>query len=300
MNLRKLVRNFFGFSKAETNGLLVLIPLLLLILFSEPIYRTWWGGDTSFQPSDQQLLDSLVLHWKQEQNLSSDLEKNQQRTLFAFNPNNTSKDQLMQLGFSASLASRITNYIEKGGKFRVKKDLLKIYGMDSLLYQDLLPFMLLPEQITKEKKELIYTKTEKPTKNAVILFDVNTADTAQLKTIYGIGEKLSLRIVKYRESLGGFIGKEQLQEIFGLDSAVVSRLMKKSFIAENFQPDQLNLNQATEEELDRHPYLTKKEAKAIITYRFQHGAFSSVEDLKKIQLLPASTITKIKPYVRLN
>ncbi len=300
MNLRKLVRNFFGFSKAETNGFLVLIPLLLLILFSEPIYRTWWGGDTSFQPSDQQLLDSLVLHWKQEQNLSSDLEKNQQRTLFAFNPNNTSKDQLMQLGFSASLASRITNYIEKGGKFRVKKDLLKIYGMDSLLYQDLLPFMLLPEQITKEKKELIYTKTENPTKKAPILFDVNTADTAQLKTIYGIGEKLSLRIVKYRESLGGFIGKEQLQEVFGLDSAVVSRLMKKSFIAENFQPDQLNLNQATEEELDRHPYLTKKEAKAIITYRFQHGAFSSVEDLQKIQLLPASTITKIKPYVRLN
>lgn len=300
MNLRKLVRNFFGFSKAETNGFLVLIPLLLLILFSEPVYRAWLGRDTTFQTSDQQLLDSLVSHWKQEQNLAPDFEKKQQQPLFVFDPNNTSKNQLMQLGFSASLAGRMINYIEKGGKFRAKKDLLKIYGMDSLLYEELLPFMLIPDQFTPEKKELTYAKTEKPLKKPPVLFDINTADTAQLKTIYGIGEKLSLRIVKYRESLGGFVRKEQFQEVYGLDSAVVNRLVKKSFITQDYQPDQLNLNQATEEELDSHPYLTKKEAKAIIAYRFQHGPFSSVDELQKIQLLTTETIEKIKPYVTLN
>ena len=299
MNLRKLVRNFFGFSRQESNGFLILIPLMLVVLFSEPAYRSWVSRKGTTATADKALLDSLVSSWnaQSKQNQSTTI---QEKRRFSFNPNTIKRGELLALGFSGSLATRIENYVEKGGSFKIKKDLLKIYGMDSSLYRDLESFVLLPDSVVREKREYVSTQPTQYLQTVSAKFDINTADTSELKKIYGIGEKLSLRILKYRESLGGFIRNEQLLEVYGLDSSVVNNLTKKSFIDEDFLPKQINLNLASEEEFDRHPYLTKKEARAIITYRFQQGAFTTVDDLQKIQVLTAGTIEKIKPYLTLN
>lgn len=297
MNLRKLVRNFFGFSRAETNGFLILIPLVLLVLFSEPLYRNLISRRPSVSASDKLLLDSLIVNWEKQQHLTTEPLPDREIILQAFDPNKTSKEELLTLGFSASLANRIVNYRKKGGKFWVKKDLLKMYGMDSSFYTQIQPYLMLPEQILKEKKEPQYANVDKTRNATPRIFDLNVADTSQLKKIYGIGEKLSLRILKYRESLGGFIHANQLLEVYGLDSTVVNRLTRSSFIAESFEPVKLNLNTSSEEEFDKHPYLTRKEAKAIVAYRFQHGPFSTLEDLRKIQGLEKSTLEKISPYL---
>ncbi len=300
MNLRKLVRDFFGFSRQESNGFLILIPIMLLVLFSEPAYRSWVSSKVVTATSDNILLDSLVSSWNTQPSKQNEPTNTQKKKRFVFDPNTASKDELIALGFSGRLATRIQNYLDKGGSFRVKKDLLKIYGIDSSFYQEVEPLVLLPDSFVREERKYVSTKFDQALQPVSVQFNINTADTIQLKKIYGIGEKLSLRIIKYRESLGGFIQHEQLSEVYGLDSTVVHKLINKSFIAQDFHPKQLNLNLATEEELDRHPYLTKKEAKAIITYRFQHGAFTTVDDLQKIQLLTAGTIEKIKPYLILN
>lgn len=300
MNLRKLVRNFFGFSRQESNGFLILLPIMLVVLFSEPVYRSWVSKKAGTSTADKALLDSLISDWQTQKIKQAVTTPTHQTRRFNFDPNTVSSDELIELGFSGRLATRIQNYRTKGGNFKVKKDLLKIYGMDSSLYQELEPYVLLPNSLIREKRKYADTKPNQILQIDRVRFDINTADTSQLKKIYGIGEKLSVRILKYRESLGGFIRSEQLSEVYGLDSAVVNTLINKIFIAPDFQPKQFNLNQATEEELDRHPYLTKKEAKAIIVYRFQHGAFTTVDDLQKIQLLAVGTIEKIKPYLILN
>lgn len=297
MKLRKLLRNFFGFSKAETNGFLVLIPILVMVLFSEPAYRNWVSKREAVLHSDKILLDSLVANWEKNAGSATSSQILKEKKLFAFDPNKTTKDEFMTLGFPMLLAERTVRYVEKGGKFRTQKDVLKIYGMDSLLFEELRPFITLPEQLVHEPNTQKYAAREKSIKPEPLRFDINTADTSQLKKIYGIGEKLSLRILKYRESLGGFIQEEQLQEVYGLDSAVVKRILKQFYIASNFQPKQLPLNTASEEDLDKHPYLTKKEAAAIIAYRFQHGKFTSADDLQKVHVLDKNTIAKLRPYL---
>lgn len=299
MNLKKIVRNFFGFSRAETNGFLVLAPLLLLLLFSEPLYRNWMIRNKMDSAADQRLLDSLVAMWQKSDSLKVEV-ANTERRFFAFDPHTVSKDELLELGFSDMLANRMVNYVAKGGRFRVKKDLLKIYGMDTTLFEELRTYLLLPDSSIRTKKENVFTKNAKPARSLPASFDLNKADTSQLKSIYGIGEKLSLRIIKYRESLGGFIRHDQVQEVYGLDSAVIHNLLKRSFLDPAFKPAKLNINAATEEVLDKHPYLSRKEAKAISTYRFQHGAFTSVEELQKIQVLEKSTFEKIRPYLSVN
>ena len=213
---------------------------------------------------------------------------------FSFDPNQSTREELTDLGFNKSLANRIINYRAKGGKFFVKRDLLKIYGMDSMRYQKLIPYISLPESISKEKASKNFETKEKP---VVAKFDLNQADTSQLMKIYGIGPKLSLRIVSYREKLGGFISQTQLHEVYGLDSVVVKELITKSFIEENFQPKQINVNAADEKDLGVHPYIKYKLARAIVAYRMQHGAFTAVDDLKKLSIIDETTFSRMKPYL---
>jgi competence protein ComEA len=291
--MKSWIRNFFGFSRRETNAFLILLPLLFVLIFSEPIYRYWFVRQAHDYSKETKKLDSLMGIWKWD-NDSVLSEKPEAKELFAFDPNHASKEELMGLGFSKSLAARIVNYRLKGGKFLVKNDLLKIYGMDSLLFKKLIPFIILPEAISKEK---FAQKTEIKEKPFAVKFDLNKADTSQLIKIYGIGQKLSLRIIAYRDKLGGFISQSQLNEVYGLDSVVVKELLSKSFIEKGFYPRQVNINNGTEKDLGAHPYIKYKLAKAIVAYRAQHGPFASIDDLKKITILDEITFLRMKPYV---
>ncbi len=294
--LRAWIRNFFGFSRTETNAFLILLPLMALLIFSEPTYRYWFVRQPQDFSKESKELDSLIAIWKWDER-DSTINKTSEKKLFSFNPNRATKEELVELGFTNSLANRIINYRLKGGKFLVKKDLSKIYGMDSILFKNLFVFIDLPERISKEKGGKKFEAKEKP---AFVKFDLNMADTSQLIKVYGIGTKLSERIVTYRQKLGGFILPDQLREVYGLDSAVIQELLKKSYIEENFKPRLIDINKATEQELGTHPYVKYKLAKAITAYRFQHGAFQSINDLRKIALLDEPKFQKLKPYLSVN
>lgn len=294
--LKAWVRAFFSLSRRETRGFLILLPLMILSVFITPAYHWWKSGQPRDFTKENLKLDSLLANWQwKEKSDSIRIEK----TLFEFNPNTATKDQLIELGFSVSLANRIDNYRAKNGKFIIKSDLKKIYGMDSNVYAQVYRYIDLPSQkliITKDKNVL----PEKSLSVTKEKFDLNLADTAQLIRIYGIGSKLSQRIIKYRNSLGGFISMNQLKEVYGLDSVVVKELNKKVFIDDEFQPVALSINTVSEKELAAHPYIKYNLAKAITTYRFQHGNFTSLEEIKKIALVDEAFYTRIKPYLTVN
>ena len=291
---KAFIRKFFSLSRGETNGFLILVPLMALILFSEPIFRAWSINRNTKKITNQGELDSLVAKWEWEKEKVDSVSAIPSRK-FAFDPNKVSKEELAQLGFSPTLAQRIMNYRSKGGKFKIQSDLKKIYGLDSIFYSQLLPFIALPAQL--EKPQFAENKKEIITLPKAIKFDINLADTAQLKKIYGIGNVLSVRIVAYRDRLGGFISNDQLREVYGLDSVVLKQLNEKAFVNNDFRPRTLSINMATEKELALHPYIKSKLAKAIAAYRFQHGNFATIEDLQKIALIDHENFGKIKPYL---
>jgi len=269
---------------------------MVLLIFSEPAYRFWFVRQPQDFTKERKELDSLIQTWKWDE-LDSAAGRISDEKLFAFNPNEVTEEKLIELGFTQPVANRITNYRLKGGKFVVKKDLLKIYGMDSVLYKGLFPFIDLPEKIAKEE---IVTRSEPKEKPTIVKFDLNTTDTTQLIKIYGIGPKLSKRIITYRDKLGGFVSTEQLKEVYGLDTTVIHELLRKSFIENDFRPRLIDINKVTEKELNDHPYIKYKLAKAITAYRFQHGAFQAIDDLKKVALIDGITFQKIKPYLSAN
>ncbi len=293
--LRILIRAVVGFSRTETNAFLVLLPLLILIIFSQPIYRLVVQPPNPAQ--DTVKLNRVLATW-QWNDASSTSEKEsgvaETHKLFSFDPNTATEQQLIHLGFTKHLIKRMTNYRLKGGKFSVKPDLLKLYGMDSSLYHRLYTFIDLPiAKITKADKAVTHERRDH-------MADINLADTTQLKEVYGIGSKLSQRIINYREKLGGFVSMQQLKEVYGLDSSVVKKMIRKFRVDESFVPKQININSAEAAMIAQHPYFKKSVAKAIVTYRYQHGLFLNLDDLLKIQLITHTDLTAVKPYLTLN
>jgi len=291
--LRLWIRNIFGFSQSETNGFLILLPSMLLILFSYPLYRAFFHHSDISNDPEQVKIDSLLALW--DFNPASDL-KNNSVTLFAFDPNTATSADFDSLGMPSFLSNRIINYRSKGGSFRKPEDLSKIYGMDSALFERLYPFInIRPKIIISESnhsKELEYKKSA-----PLVLRDLNLADTTQLKFIKGIGSVLALRIVKYRNALGGFIDQNQIKEVYGLDTSVVKKVQSGFYVEPSYRPTQLNINIATESDLSNHPYIRSKIAKLIVAYRFQHGSFAEIADLLKIDLIDQTTFDRVSPYL---
>ena len=143
------------------------------------------------------------------------------------------------------------------------------------------------------KKRFFTDRTKQP-------IDVNNADSIALVKLPGIGEKLSSRIIKYRDRLGGFINLSQLSEVYGLSDSTIRIITPLLFISEQFQPKKINVNSAEYKDLRRHPYITHAFAKSLLAYRKAHGIFQSLEDLKGILSLEHHEINKVSSYLTIN
>jgi competence ComEA-like helix-hairpin-helix protein len=211
-------------------------------------------------------------------------------TKHSIDVNQATKEQLQRLPAPKNVIRNMVKYREAGGTFRNIESLKKIYGMTDQLIQTILPYLVFEEKA----KEFEHPKKNTPTLKTNV--DINTASKEGLMKVYGIGEKLSYRIVKYRELLQGFHNKDQLKEVYGLSDQHFLQI--ESQVTLSPVSPSLKINELNAFELSRHPYLNKKEATIIKRYIEQNGPLNSNEDLKKLVILPDSIIQKLEPYLR--
>lgn len=222
---------------------------------------------------------------------------------FEFNPNTSSDDEWKKLGLNNGQIRTIKKYLAKGGEFYKPEDLAKIYSIPKEQYEDLRPYIHIPKgnsEYSFQKDD--WLKTEKFSKEETdenLNLDLNTADTVSLKKLKGVGSYFSKKIVEYRDELGGFHSKEQLLEIWNFDEEKLEGIKGDIFLTEaGLSP--IRINRCTAEELQKHPYIKWNQAKALIAYRVQHGAFNEVEDIKKCHLISEELCQKIKPYLEID
>ncbi|GGK58399.1 ComEA family DNA-binding protein [Rufibacter glacialis] len=310
--LLRAIQGYFSFSQRELKQFFILIVLMVGLIAAPFLF---FQDDVPYDPTaDQQILDSLVVQLDT-QAAEAEAERSASYArkpikLYRFNPNHLTVEQWQELGLNKYIAQRILNYRAKAGDFKSKAQLQKIYGLPDSLFRQWYPYILLPDQSpgyasNYPKKEPFSRpfsenrpRTEYPRKKwEVQPFDLNSADTTQLKQIRGIGSKLSARIVAFREKMGGFHSVEQVAEVYGLAPEVVDSVRKYGFVPKAYAPRKLNLNTATFEELRQHPYIGFNLAKAIVNYRTQHGPYPSVEELRKIKILDEARFQKMQAYV---
>lgn len=301
--IKLLIRQYFDFSQRETNGFLLLSLLILLLILAPFLFQKFYPSKTVNAKEDEKKLDSILASIEIDsvpryekrtafKNYSTEIEPTE-ITLFEFNPNQISSDEFQKLGVKKYIAERIIKFRQKGGGFRVKNDLKKIYGFDSLLFKKLEQYILLPDKIEKP----VFATADAKKEFKVVRFDLNQADSAQFEKVYGIGAKLASRIIKFRSRLGGFVSKNQLKEVYGLDSVLLIELDKKTIILENYLPTKIKVNQTSLDELKSHPYVGYKSAKIILAYKNTHGRILDKNDFANIKAFGKEEIEKIVQYL---
>lgn len=292
LKIIKATRNYFHISHREAKGTVVLLALSLLVLVTTFFYRSYSPNTPTAIPVVEHL------HPTSE---NTSFSKKQAIKLVPFNPNTFTNFE--SLGVPSFLSKRIINYRSKGGVFKVKTDLKKIYGFPDSLYHQLAPYIVLTE--TNEVKQpftaspsTIKKITLPSTKSPHTLVDISTADSAQLTIIKGIGPTLASRIVKYRNSLGGFHSTSQLKEIYGLNSTQAEEIVKQCTI-NSVSLKQISLNTTSFKEMVHHPYLEYEDVKRIFDHKRTTGGYNQVEDLTRFQILADSTFHKLLPYLKL-
>lgn len=132
-----------------------------------------------------------------------------------------------------------------------------------------------------------------------VVVELNSADSLDLVQLYSIGPTFARRILKYRSLLGGYVDKEQLWEVYGMDSVRYNTIAPYVTVdPEGVAP--LDLNTVSLDQLKHHPYLDYYQAKAIVLLRERVGRFESVQDLQKVPIIDNETYTKIIPYLTCN
>lgn len=124
---------------------------------------------------------------------------------------------------------------------------------------------------------------------------LNSADSAELEALPGIGAKTASRIIKYRNRLGGYISKYQLLEIRFFDSSLVyeSRI---DFKIDTSVIKKIDINFCEIIDLYRHPYIGKIYARTIWNYKNAHYPLN-YNKLKEIHGIPSEIIVKLTPYL---
>ncbi len=214
---------------------------------------------------------------------------------FYFDPNTVDAHRLENFGFPPYLIARITKYRLAGAKFYKKEDLLKVYGLNKDLYILIEPFMVFEKPLNRTIHHDTSRKNHSNSKT-IRLVDLNTADSLALIEINGIGPYLSSKILAYRNALGGFVSIDQLYEIYTIKPDQIERIKMYITIDKN-RIKRLNVNTADYSELNSHPYLSSKEANAIINYRKQHGNYTSNLDLEKVIVLSKESLRKLEMYL---
>ncbi len=300
----QVLKTYFHFNRSEKNGILILI-ILILILFIIPAYLAFVRKPVkiSFEQFGKEIAAFEADTLKRAPNrFNIDFERIDHSLAahklhpFTFDPNGLPAEKWRQIGLSERQIKTIKNYELKGGRFFHKEDLRKIYGLSENEYAVLAPYISIHK--TEYNKTSIQKNTWKSrfydAENLTV--DINTADSAGLMALSGIGSSFARRIIRYRNLLGGFYAKEQLLEVYGMDSLRFAQFSANCTVGEG-PVRKFNINTVTVAELKKHPYFNYYLAKSIIDYRIIHGSYGSVEQLSFTPLFNKDLYQKLAPYL---
>lgn len=294
--MKQLIREYFTFNKRERNGIFVLLSIIvLLIVYLSIADRFIETEHVDFSKFEEQIaqLNKPVPEMTGHAVLENIPTKHTVSFVhyFAFNPNNLPDNEWKKLGLTEKQIHSIKKYESKGGRFKNKGDVKKMVVISSEQYASLESYICIPGE------KAIFPVPEKKKENArTISLELNSADSAQLTTIKGIGPYFAKSIIKYKNALGGFYAKEQLLEVWKFDTEKYNAVQQFIYVDPS-QVHKININTCTAEEL-KHPYIRWNLANAIVNYRMKHGNYATVEEVKKTSLIDEAAFLKMAFYLK--
>lgn len=233
--------------------------------------------------------------------------------LYPFNPNFISDYKGYSLGMSTEEIDRLHVFRAKNKYVNSSEEFQKVTLISDSLLEIVSPYFKFPEWKNRDKIISVARgnsgrkmNSEKSAVQGARLSaengqvkDLNKVSAQELRSIIGIGDVLSQRIVKFRDLLGGFVVENQLNHVYGLEPEVVARILDRFKILESPAITKINLNLASKYDLAKLVYIQYEVASRIVAYREMNGSIVSFDELIKIEDFPAEKIDIIELYLQL-
>jgi DNA uptake protein ComE-like DNA-binding protein len=289
----KTIKGYFKFSREQRAGILslffIIIILQLIYFFAD------FTAVIKLYPEKQK--------WLSLQSQIDSMKENSGKEgfkIYPFNPNFITDYKGYRLGMSVQEIDRLLAFRKEKKYVNSPKEFQNVTKVSDSLLNTMAPYFKFPDWVSNKKEFKAYEKHSNSAfakKEKVSLIDINQATQDDLIKIYGIGEAISLRILKQKESLGGFVSMEQMKDVWGLSPEVIANLNNHFKVAALPNLKKIAINDASLKELSQFFYFKYTLAKEIVTYRSMNGNIKNIEDLTKIKGFPVDKAKIIDLYL---
>jgi competence protein ComEA len=286
------MKSLFKFTTGQRYGIFLLVALVIIL---QCVYFI-----VDFPTKPYQDNHALINEFQKEIDSLKLIEiENQKPKIYPFNPNYITDYKGYTLGMTSEEINRLLEFRNQNKWINSTKQFKKVTKVSDSLLAILSPNFKFPEWVTnpKPKSNISFGYLEKSFDQKI---DLNTATAKQLQKVNGIGEKLSERIIKFRNKFqGGFIADIQLQDIYGLTPEVIEKVTNEFTVKTPKQVLKINLNEASIDELVTIQHIDYELAYEIIDQRTLREGFKNFDELTKVKDFPIDKIEIIKLYLSL-
>lgn len=285
-----IVKSFLTYSKSQRIGILLFFGIIILV---QGIYFF-------YDFTAKETIDKEQSKWLELQSTVDSLKLNNKKykpSIYPFNPNFITDFKGYKLGMSVEEIDRLLAYRAQNKFVNSAAEFQAVTKVSDSLLKAISPYFKFPDWVKNNKnnsKEFAKNDFSKPGK--IIVLDINQATKEDLMKVYGIGDKISDRILEQKEKYGAFVSMEQMDDIWGLSPEVLEKL-KSSFAVKSVKNcKKININNASVKELTQFPFFRYQLAKDIVVFRTMNGDIK-IQDFSKIKGFPLEKINIIALYL---
>jgi DNA uptake protein ComE-like DNA-binding protein len=287
------VKQYFIFNKQQRLGLAVLVGLIIVVQLL--YFLVDFSSKEVISKEENQWLSMQT-----EIDSMKAIADDSSYKIYPYNPNFISDFKGYKLGMKIAEIDRLLAFRKTNKYVNSAQEFQKVTKISDSLLAVMSPYFKFPDWVNNKSNPKEYSNSSFKTfskQEKIITKDINLATQEDLMKIYGIGEAISVRILKQKELLGAFVSMEQMQDIWGLSPEVVAQLHSHFKASASTLVKKIDINNLPTRELIKFPYFKYAIAKEIVTYRSMNGGIKNIDDLTKIKDFPVDKIKIIVLYL---
>ena len=292
-------RDFLYYSNSDRRSIVVIALIAVVIIGVLVVRAPQSGGDATVEAE------------------ADSTEQTAPVALHEFDPNTVDSLSLIGFGLAPKQVQTFLRYRGAGAVFRTPESIAKVYGLSAEDVSRLQPYVRIAPDYAERSKPVYYEretvrqrsvsngsakgngaeqKRNYPEKfDRLTKVDPNTADTALLQRIPGVGTWISRNIVEQRKRLGGFHAVEQLLEVKYFSPELLEWFEVDTLTT---KIEKISINTASFHRLNSHPYITYEQVRDLMRYIRLYGRIADIDALSRTGIFTEEQLVRLQPYLQ--
>ena len=292
-------RDFLYYSNSDRRSIVIIALIAVVLVGVLVVSAPKSGGDAAVEAE------------------ADSTEQTQPVALHEFDPNTVDSLSLIGFGLTPKQVQTFLRYRGAGAVFRTPESIAKVYGLSAEDVSRLQPYVRIAPEYAERSKPVYYERETVRQKSAangsargngaeqklnypekfdrLTKVDPNTADTALLQRIPGVGTWISRNIVEQRKRLGGFHAVEQLLEVKYFSPELLEWFEVDTLTT---KIEKISINTASFHRLNSHPYITYEQARDLLRYIRLYGRIADIDALRRTGIFAEDELMRLQPYLQ--